>query len=181
MECHDEKRLINALLDGGGCMGWLSLSPTKVYAVVNCTVAPGQNKDFTGCSLIGKNYANLDLSGTNYYGAKFTNAKFTNATLNGTSFMSASLNGADFSGADLTAGIYARGASFFGADLTGADLTGANLTGVQWFSTTCPDGTVSDVQCAVLYVAPAPAPAAAAPTPQKNGVPLLGTTQVAVI
>ena len=109
----------------------------------------------SNCTVRGQG---VDLSGCNLAGANlgyddFTNANFTNANL--------------------------TGANFSSTNLTNTNFTGANLTGVQWFSTTCPDGTVSDVQCAVLYVAPAPA--AAALTPQKNGVPLLGTTQVAVI
>ena len=37
-----------------------------------------------------------------------------------------------------------RRANLSSANLSGADLTGADLSGVNWYSTTCPDGTNSD-------------------------------------
>jgi uncharacterized protein YjbI with pentapeptide repeats len=43
------------------------------------------------------------------------------------------LTGADLSGADLS-----------GANLYDADLTGAELNNVDWYDTTCPDGSNSD-------------------------------------
>ena len=44
------------------------------------------------------------------------------------------------------------GVDLSACDLSGANLSSANLSGIVWNNTTCPDGTVSNVQCAVLYV-----------------------------
>jgi uncharacterized protein YjbI with pentapeptide repeats len=72
-------------------------------------------------------YSNLsgdDLAGLDLAGAQFNYADLTDANL---------------SGADL-ADTY-----LWYANLTGATVTGANFTGASWLSTTCPDGTNSNI------------------------------------
>ena len=71
-------------------------------------------------------------------GFDLSNANLTGADLTGAYLIGAYLSGADLSGANLT------GAYLSGADLSGADLRDTELDGVNWYDTTCPDGTNSD-------------------------------------
>ena len=71
-------------------------------------------------------------------GVDLSNANLTGADLTGAYLIGAYLSGADLSGANLT------GAYLSGADLSGADLRDTELDGVNWYDTTCPDGTNSD-------------------------------------
>jgi uncharacterized protein YjbI with pentapeptide repeats len=72
-------------------------------------------------------YANL--SGANLSGLDLEKAQFNYA----------SLTGADLDGADLAA------TYLWFANLTGATAVGANFAGASWNSTTCPDGTNSNI------------------------------------
>ena len=81
--------------------------------------------------------------------ANLTRANFSGATLQWVNFLGANLTRANLKGANLSAGSIGNAAR----------LRDVNLTGVIWGNTTCPDGTVSNVQCAVLSVATDPASA----------------------
>jgi uncharacterized protein YjbI with pentapeptide repeats len=72
-------------------------------------------------------YANL--SSANLSDLDLAKAQFNYANLT-----SANLNGADLSGTYL-----------WYANLTGATAVGTNFTGASWYSTTCPDGTSSNI------------------------------------
>ena len=65
------------------------------------------------------------------------------ADLYDTDLYNADLSGANLSGANLRYA-YLSGADLSGADLTGANLQGAQLDNVNWYNTTCPDGTNSN-------------------------------------
>ena len=116
------------------------------------------NYDFSGANLSGVDLSNahlfdVDLSGANLSGANLYEAdlRFSGldyADLSGADLVGAALRYADLSGADLS-GANLYGADLYNAFLSGADLTGANLfianlDDVNWYNTTCPDGTNSD-------------------------------------
>ncbi|HET9520659.1 MAG TPA: pentapeptide repeat-containing protein [Candidatus Limnocylindrales bacterium] len=126
-------------------------------------------------SIVRADLAGTHLSNTDARFADFTGADLSDTVLEDTRLADAVLRGADLSGAhffftevartdfqradlrgaSLTWSFFLdadfRHARFDGADLTGANLTGGDLRGakglhtVTWASTTCPDGTNSDV------------------------------------
>ena len=94
--------------------------------------------DLRGIALSNAELSYADLSGTEMAGAYLDDAVLYYADLSGAYLSGADLRYADLRYADLT------GAGLYYADLRGAYLSGANLSGVDWYSTTCPDGTNSD-------------------------------------
>jgi uncharacterized protein YjbI with pentapeptide repeats len=76
-------------------------------------------KDFSGQTLIEKEFMGAQLEGAN----------FSDANLRGTVFRGSMLSGANFHGADLSDVI------MYTTDLTNADLTDANLTAVMLLQT----------------------------------------------
>ncbi|MEO1520546.1 MAG: pentapeptide repeat-containing protein [Cyanobacteria bacterium J06633_2] len=78
-----------------------------------------QEKDFSGQSILEKEFIR----------ARLENANFSGADLRGTVFSGTALTGANFHGADLSDVI------MYTTDLTNADLTDANLTAVMLLQT----------------------------------------------
>jgi hypothetical protein len=90
-------------------------------------------------NLIDAIFTRADLTGATLNSQQLTGTDFSHARLNNAQIVGSSLQGARFNWADLT------GVKFSNADLTGATgLNEALLTNVTWFSTVCPDGTMSD-------------------------------------
>jgi len=93
------------------------------------------------CNLFQADFANLELKGKNFAGARLRQADFSTAVMNRTSFAGgdlrdvnaygAVLTGANFAGANLTnatfVGAYLEGANFRGARLEGVNFSGAEL------------------------------------------------------
>src|ERR1700678_3386212 len=88
------------------------------------------------CNLFQPDFANLQLKGRNFAGARLRQADLSASVMNYTVFAGGDLRdvnaygavftGASFAGANLT------NASFVGAYLQGANLRGANLSGVNF-------------------------------------------------
>lgn len=91
-----------------------------------------------GANLAGCDLTGLDLSYGNLTGASLVRANLIGANLVGAVVIAVDMSGASLIGANLTR------ANLIAANLTGADLSYANVTGVEWFGTTCPDGSNSD-------------------------------------
>jgi uncharacterized protein YjbI with pentapeptide repeats len=98
------------------------------------------NRDFSGQSLVGVEYTNVNLEKAN-----FSNADLRGGVFNGSVLKQANLHGVDFTGgiaylidfkgADLTDAILTDAmmlrSSFSDVDITGADFTNAILDGTQ--------------------------------------------------
>lgn len=92
------------------------------------------------CNLFQADFANRELKGRSFAGARLRQADLSAAVMNGTSFAGADLRdvnaygavftGASFVGADLTKAGFV-GAYLQGADLRGARLAGANFSGAE--------------------------------------------------
>ena len=101
------------------------------------------NYDFSGANLSGVDLSNAHLFDVDLSGANLSGANLYEADLRFSGLDYADLSGADLSGANLY-GADLYNAFLSGADLTGANLFIANLDDVNWYNTTCPDGTNSD-------------------------------------
>lgn len=100
------------------------------------------------CNLFQADFANKDLKGRNFGGARLRQADFSAAVMNRTSFAGgdlrdvnaygAVLSSANFAGADLTnatfVGAYLEGANFAGARLSGANFSGAEMARARGLS-----------------------------------------------
>ena len=87
----------------------------------NPAVAPRESKvrskRLSGTDLRESDFADADLTGSNFTGSALRGANFNNANLTDTVFKGSDTNGASFVGANLT------GANFKGCDLANAALT----------------------------------------------------------
>ena len=92
----------------------------------HCPGADLSHAQFVESWLVDGNFAGANLSFANLMNAWLTDAILRDANLHL---------------ANLT------GASLISADLSGANLTGANLWRVEWYDTTCPNGTVTNTGC----------------------------------
>jgi hypothetical protein len=97
--------------------------------------------DFSGSTLTGANFHEVDLADANFDGADLTGAVFTDANLTRVVFTYADLSKATLDGAvlfraDLTdanlSGASLRDASFVGATLSGTTLGDADVTGADF-------------------------------------------------
>lgn len=93
------------------------------------------------CNLFQADFANAELKGRNFAGARLRQADLSAAVMNRTNFAGADLRdvnaygavltGANFAGADLTnatfVGSYLQGANFRGARLAGVNFSGAEM------------------------------------------------------
>ena len=112
----------------------------------HCPGADLSHAQFVESWLVDGNFAGANLSFANLMNAWLTDAILRDANLHlanltGAYLTKANLNGASLTFANLT------GASLISADLSGANLTGANLWRVEWYDTTCPNGTVTNTGC----------------------------------
>ena len=112
----------------------------------HCPGADLSHAQFVETQLVDGNFAGANLSFANLMNAWLTDAILRDANLHlanltGAYLTKANLNGASLTFANLT------GASLISADLSGANLTGANLWRVEWYDTTCPNGTVTNTGC----------------------------------
>jgi uncharacterized protein YjbI with pentapeptide repeats len=92
------------------------------------------------CNLFQADFANLELKGRNFGGARLRQADLSSSVMNHTSFAGADLRdvnayaavftGANFAGANLTNGSFV-GAYLQGANLRGAELSGVNFSGAE--------------------------------------------------
>lgn len=140
------------------------------YTYIDCSVR-GPGADLRGCDLSELDLSGLDLSGANLTGANLTrsylaninlnlanltdsifdtsnmtNGILTNTVLDGTDFVDMNMTGVDLTNGAFTYGRL-RGSNLTRADLTGTNLTDVDLFGSTWFDTTCPNGSVSSVEC----------------------------------
>lgn len=140
------------------------------FTYIDCS-ARGAGADLRGCDLTELDLSGLDLEGANLTDADLTrsylvninlnlanltntifdtsnmsNAILTNTVLAGTDFVDMDLTGVDLTNGAFTFGRL-RGSNLTRTDLTGTNLTSVDLTDATWFDTTCPDGTVSSVEC----------------------------------
>src|SRR5580658_10268716 len=93
------------------------------------------------CNLFQADFANLELKGRNFAGARLRQADMSTAVMNGSTMAGADLRDVNaygavftavsFAGADLTnasfVGTYLEGANFRGARLTGVNFSGAEM------------------------------------------------------
>lgn len=140
------------------------------YTYIDCSVR-GPGADLRGCNLTELDLSGLDLSGANLTGAdltrsylaninlnlanltdtifdtsNMTNGILTNTVLDGTDFVDMDMTGVDLSNGAFTYGRL-RGSNLTRTDLRGTNLTDVDLFGSTWFDTTCPNGSVSSVEC----------------------------------
>jgi uncharacterized protein YjbI with pentapeptide repeats len=94
--------------------------------------------DFSGSTLTGANFAEVDLPDANFDGADLTAANFTSANLTRVAFTCADLSRATLDGAVLFR------AELTEANLTGASLRGASLVGALLDTTTFDDADVTE-------------------------------------
>lgn len=97
-------------------------------------------KDFSGQSLIGEEYTNLnlekaDFSNTDLRGGVFNGSSLQGVNLHGTDFTDGIAYLSDFKGADLSDGIFTNAmmlrSTFDDVDVTGADFSNAVLDRLQ--------------------------------------------------
>ncbi|MDZ7956470.1 MAG: pentapeptide repeat-containing protein [Aulosira sp. DedQUE10] len=99
-----------------------------------------KSKDYSGQSLIGSEFTNIDLENANFSNADLRGGVFNGTVLQGVNLHSvdfsngiaylAKFRGADLSDAVLTDAMMLR-SSFDDVDITGADFTNAVLDGIQ--------------------------------------------------
>jgi uncharacterized protein YjbI with pentapeptide repeats len=142
--------------------------PSDWACIKKNLVGPGANlkaADLSGTFLEGVDLSDVDLSGAHAIdlvscpaalpsdwlciknslvgpGADLKGATLNNADLSYSHLKGANLDGANLRNTTLT-GADLQDASVNYSDLTGATLQFAHLTNVQWYFTTCPDGTNS--------------------------------------
>ncbi len=123
------------------------------------------------CNLFQADFANLELKGRSFAGARLRQADLSAAVLNHTSFAGADLRdlngygavftGADFAGADMTnasmVGAYLQGANFRHARMQGVNLSGAEMDRAQGLTQAQLDHACGDASTTIppgLRVAP---------------------------
>jgi uncharacterized protein YjbI with pentapeptide repeats len=118
-----------------------------------CPGADLKYANLTGALLHWANLAGANLAGANLAHAQLENSDMSNAilaaaNLSYATMMHVNLQKANASYANL------EQANLWYANLTGANLTGAQgpptvVADVTWSTTTCPDGTVTNVSCVI--------------------------------
>ena len=103
---------------------------------------------FEGNSAISSVFTGANLFNSTFYMNNITMATFNNANLGNSSFYMNDLTNTNFTGADLSQSKDRGdnvwdGANFAFADLTNSTINYSNSTGINWFYTTCPNGSSS--------------------------------------
>ena len=111
------------------------------------------------CNLFQASFANAEIRGRNFAGARLRQADFSTAVMNHSNFAGTDMrdvnaygavfSGANFAGADLThasfVGTWLNGANFAGARMAGTNFSGADMDHARGLSQRQLDGACGDV------------------------------------
>ncbi len=132
---------------------WVDFSPLHPWRELTFSsdawdALNGNFSFFEGNSAISSVFTDANLFNSTFFINNFTMATFNYANLGNVSFYMNDLTNTNFTGADLS---HSKdrgdnvwdGANFAYADLTNSTIDYSNSTGINWYYTTCPNGSGS--------------------------------------